>query len=102
MIKKALIISIKGLKLSNKEKLLLSKEKPWGLILFKRNIKSYNQIKNLITDIRKYTMDKKFPIFIDEEGKYVSRLTNIFDHKINANFFGNLYKIGRASCRERV
>ncbi len=92
MIKKALIISIKGLKLSNKEKLLLSKEKPWGLILFKRNIKSYNQIKNLITDIRKYTMDKKFPIFIDEEGKYVSRLTNIFDHKINANFFGNLYK----------
>ena len=37
--KKAIIISIKGYKLSKKEKTLLSKEKPWGLILFKRNIK---------------------------------------------------------------
>ena len=41
MKKKAIIISIKGTKLSNKEKILLSKEKPWGLILFKRNIKSF-------------------------------------------------------------
>ena len=47
MKKKAIIISIKGTKLSKKEKLLLSKEKPWGLILFKRNIKSFNQIKKL-------------------------------------------------------
>ena len=35
----------KGLKLTNKEKLLLSNENPWGLILFKRNIKSLSQIK---------------------------------------------------------
>ena len=48
MKKKAIIISIKGLKLSNKERLLLSKEKPWGLILFKRNIKTFSQIKFLI------------------------------------------------------
>ena len=47
MKKKAIIISIKGIKLSKKEKLLLSKEKPWGLILFKRNIKSFYQVKNL-------------------------------------------------------
>ena len=40
MKKKAIIISIKGLKLTNKEKLLLANENPWGLILFKRNIKS--------------------------------------------------------------
>ena len=44
---KALIISIKGTKLSKMEKILLSKEKPWGVILFKRNLKSFNQIKNL-------------------------------------------------------
>ena len=48
MKKKAVIISIKGLNLSDKEKLLLSKEKPWGIILFKRNIQSLNQLKNLI------------------------------------------------------
>ena len=48
MKKKAIIISIKALKLSPKEKLLLSKEKPWGLILFKRNILSFYQIKKLV------------------------------------------------------
>ena len=39
MKKKAIIISIKGLKLTKKERNLILKEKPWGLILFKRNIK---------------------------------------------------------------
>ena len=93
MKKKAIIISIQGSKLSQKEKILLSKEKPWGLILFKRNIKSSIQIKKLITQIKKLTKDKKFPIIIDEEGLSVSRLVNIIDHHIDANFFGNLYKI---------
>ena len=90
--KKAIIISIKGSKLSSKEKMLLSKEKPWGIILFKRNIKSFNQIRKLIVDIKKFTRDKKFPILIDEEGLKVSRLSNIFNHNLNANFFGSLYK----------
>jgi beta-N-acetylhexosaminidase len=91
MKKKAIIISIQGLKITNKEKLLLSKEKPWGLILFKRNIKSLNQTKMLINNIRKLTKDKYFPILIDEEGSTVSRLRNIINHDISANFFGNLY-----------
>ena len=93
MKKKAIIISIKGFKLSKREKLLLSKEKPWGIILFKRNIKSFYQIKELIIDIKKKTKDKKFPIIIDEEGLSVSRLKNIFNHNIEANYFGNLYKL---------
>ena len=37
--KKAIIISLKGKTLSKKEKLLLLKERPWGVILFTRNIK---------------------------------------------------------------
>ena len=93
MSKKAIIISIKGSKLSQKEKTLLSKEKPWGLILFKRNIESSNQIKKLIIEIKKLSKDKKFPVIIDEEGLSVSRLGNFIDHHIDANFFGNLYKI---------
>ena len=48
MKKKAIIISIKSYNLSVKERTLLANEKPWGLILFKRNIKSLKQIKNLI------------------------------------------------------
>ena len=98
MKKKALIISLNGTKLSKMEKILLSKEKPWGVILFKRNLKSRKQIKNLTMNIRYLTNDNKFPIIIDEEGKKVSRLKNIINHGISASFFGNLFKKDRDFC----
>ena len=44
---KALIVSIKGTRLTKLEKILLADEKPWGIILFKRNIKSLDQLKKL-------------------------------------------------------
>ena len=95
MKKKAIIISIKGTTLTKNEKLLLSKEKPWGLILFRRNIKSILQIKNLIKNIKKITKDKKFLILIDEEGSTVSRLKEIINHNFEANYFGKLYKFDK-------
>ena len=91
MKKKAIIVSIKAFSLTNKEKLLLSKERPWGIILFKRNIKSLNQIRKLTQSIKKITNDKNFPIIIDEEGSTVSRLSNILSHNTSANYFGTLY-----------
>ena len=95
MKKKAIIISIKGTALTKKEKILLSREKPWGLILFKRNIRSHIQIKDLIKDIKKSAKDKKFPILIDEEGSTISRLKGIMSHNVEANYFGKLYKLDR-------
>ena len=95
MKKKAIIISIKGSKISKKKKKLLSKENLWVLILFKINIKSLNQIKKLTSKIKKLTKDRKFPILIDEEGLNVSRLSKIINHNIDANFFGDLYKLDR-------
>ena len=95
---KALIISLSGTELSKMEKIILSKEKPWGVILFKRNLKSFNQIKNLTSKIRKLTQNKKFPIIIDEEGENVSRLKNIIKHNITANFFGKLYNENKTFC----
>ncbi len=95
MRKKAIIISLKGYKLSKKEKLLISKEKPWGLILFKRNIKSLSQIKKLAFDIKKLSKDKKFPILIDEEGSSVSRLSAVLNHNFDANFFGKLFELDK-------
>ena len=92
MKKKAIIISIKSYMLSYNEKKILSKEKPWGLILFKRNIKSLKQLKKLVLTIRKVSNDKKFPIMIDEEGGTVSRLSNIVDHNLNQKLFGDIYK----------
>jgi beta-N-acetylhexosaminidase len=98
MKKKAIIISIKGLILTKKEKLLLLNERPWGLILFKRNINSLNQIQSLTKSIKRLTKDKNFPILIDEEGSTVSRLSKIINHNITAYDFGNLYPINKNLC----
>ncbi len=95
MKRKAIIISIKGTKLSRLEKILFTKEKPWGVILFKRNLKTTQQIKKLTSQIRNITKDKRFPVMIDEEGKNVSRLSDIIKHDFSANFFGNIMKIDR-------
>ena len=98
MKKKAIIISIKGLKLTKKERLLLLNENPWGLILFKRNINSLSQIKLLIRNIRNLTKDKNFPILIDEEGPTVSRLINLINHKFTSRYFGLLYLNNKKLC----
>ena len=98
MKKKAIIISIKGKSLSTKEKILLSKESPWGVILFRRNIHSLKQIQSLINQIKKYSKSKKFPILIDEEGSTVSRIKDIFNHHLNAKFFGNFFEKDKKSA----
>ena len=95
---KALIISLKGKKLSKKEEILLSKEKPWGVILFKRNLKSLKQIKDLTSKIKKLTKNKNFPIIVDEEGKTVSRLKELINHNISSGFFGSLFKKNKNFC----
>ena len=92
MKRKAIIISISGKHLSSKEKNLIKKEKPWGLILFKRNIKSLKQVIELIKKIRKFSKDSKLPIIIDEEGETVSRLSKIINHNFSQKLFGDMYK----------
>ena len=91
MNRKALIISISGYNLTKKEILLLREYKPWGIILFKRNIKNYKQIKSLIKRIRYEVKDNKYPILVDEEGGTVSRLGNIIDNEhFSQRFFGRM------------
>ena len=95
MIKKrrAFIVGIKSLKLSKKEIDFLKKYKPWGVILFLRNIKSIKQTKSLTDNIKKIFKDKNYPILIDQEGGRVNRLSNIisFDN-LTSEYFGNLYE----------
>ena len=93
MKKKAIIISIKGHKLLDKEREILRNEKPWGLILFKRNIHNLNQIKKLVKEIRKVSKDRKFPIMIDEEGSSVTRLSKILYNSISQKNLGDFYLI---------
>ena len=95
MKRKAIITSIKSFKLSNKEANLIYREKPWGIILFKRNIKSFIQLKNLIANIKNIMKDDNYPIMIDEEGGNVSRLADIFNNHAPQKFFGDIYKIDK-------
>ncbi len=91
--RKAFIIGIKSLKLTSNEKFFLKKYKPWGVILFLRNIKSIKQTKKLTDNIRKIFKDKNYPILIDQEGGRVNRLSNIisFDN-LTSEYFGGLYE----------
>ena len=90
--RRAFIIGIKSTQLSKKEKNFLKKYKPWGVILFTRNIKNIEQTFKLTSSIRKIFNDKKYPILIDQEGGRVNRLKNIisFDN-LTSEFFGKKY-----------
>ena len=91
--RRAFIIGIKSTILSKKEKSFLKKYKPWGVILFSRNLKEFKQIEKLTSDIRLIFKDKKYPILIDQEGGRVSRLNNLIESStFTAEYFGNLYK----------
>ena len=93
MNRKAVIFGIKGYYLSNKEKYFLRKVRPWGIILFSRNIKNISQLKVLISDIKKIFKDKKYPILIDQEGGKVSRLDKIINLRFfSQDFLSRLYK----------
>jgi beta-N-acetylhexosaminidase len=91
--RKAFIVGIKSTSLSKKEITFLKNHKPWGVILFSRNVKGFEQIKKLIKDIRFIFKDKNYPILIDQEGGRVNRLNKLIEASIfTAEFFGNLYK----------
>ena len=94
--RKAFIVGLKSYKLSNYEKIFLKKHKPWGVILFSRNIKSINQTKTLTDNIKKIFKDRNYPILIDQEGGRVNRLNRIisFDN-LTSEYFGGLYEKNR-------
>ncbi len=90
--RRSFIVGIKSYKLLGKEKLFLKKYKPWGVILFARNIKSINQTSRLTSSIRKLFNDKKYPILIDQEGGRVNRLKNIISlDQYTSDYFGSLF-----------
>ena len=90
--RRSFIIGVKSTVLQAKEKNFLKKYKPWGVILFSRNIKSITQTKKLTDNIRKIFKDQKYPILIDQEGGRVSRLNELIESSIfTGEFFGKLY-----------
>ncbi len=91
--RRSFITGLKSTVLQSIEIRFLKKYKPWGVILFSRNIKSIEQTKKLTNDIKKIFNDRKYPILIDQEGGRINRLSKFIDtSKFTGEFFGNLYK----------
>ena len=90
--RRSFITGIKSTSLSNKEKIFLQFYKPWGIILFSRNIRSIPQTKKLTLEIRKIFKDKNYPILIDQEGGRVNRLNSFFNaDSLTGEYFGRLF-----------
>ena len=93
MKRKPIIISISSYNLTENDKNLIFNQKPWGIILFKRNIQNISQLKFLTSSIRNLMKDPFYPIFIDEEGGQVSRLSNIINlSNLSSNYFGKFFE----------
>ncbi len=94
--RRAFICGLNGATLKKKEISFLKKYKPWGIILFSRNIKSIDQTQKLTLSIKNIFKNTNYPILIDEEGGRISRLKKIIDTSQHpASFFGNLYNIDK-------
>jgi beta-N-acetylhexosaminidase len=71
---RAFITGVSGTELNAAERSFIRTERPWGFILFKRNIDTPAQVIQLINELRKESGRPDAPILIDQEGGRVQRL----------------------------
>ncbi len=71
---KAFITGIAGTELSQAERTVIAAERPWGFILFKRNVENPGQVASLVEELRKCLGEPNAPVLIDQEGGRVQRL----------------------------
>ena len=90
--RKCFISGVKSTKLNKKEILFLKKYKPWGIILFSRNLHNVKQIKDLTSNIKRIFKDDNYPIMIDLEGGRVNRLNKIISlDNFTSEYFGKIF-----------
>ena len=70
----AAIYGCSGHKLTAEERAFFAETKPWGFILFRRNVDSPAQVKALVEDLRDSIGRADAPVLIDQEGGRVQRL----------------------------
>jgi len=71
---RAFITGVSGTELTAIEREFIRAERPWGFILFKRNIESPTQVVSLIEELRDAVGSPEAPVLIDQEGGRVQRL----------------------------
>ena len=71
---RAFIAGCAGPVLSDEERAFFAEARPWGLILFRRNVVDPDQVRALTTSFRE-TVGWDAPVLVDQEGGRVQRLT---------------------------
>lgn len=74
MNRRAFIIGVSGTVLTAEERAFIRSTRPWGFILFKRNIDTPQQVSKLVEDFRAEAEFPEAPVLIDQEGGRVQRL----------------------------
>jgi beta-N-acetylhexosaminidase len=70
----AAIYGCSGHRLTEDERAFFAEARPWGFILFRRNIDSPEQVRALTAELRDTIEDPDAPILIDQEGGRVQRM----------------------------
>ncbi len=71
---RAFICGLKGLSLAAEERAFLRDANPWGVILFRRNVESREQLARLTAQLRE-ALGRHAPVLVDQEGGRVQRLS---------------------------
>src|SRR5450631_3529036 len=94
---RAFITGVSGPELSAAEREFMRSERPWGFILFKRNIETTSQVSHLVRELRDGVDNPDAPVLIDQEGGRVQRLgPPHWPVYPPGALFGALYDIDRA------
>jgi len=73
MARRAFITGLAGPTLTTEERAFLRETRPWGLILFKRNIQDKAQVTGLVAEALQEAV-ARIPVLVDQEGGRVQRL----------------------------
>src|SRR3954469_2022741 len=71
---RAFITGISGFELTAAERDFIRAERPWGFILFKRNVDHPAQVARPVAELRATVGEATAPVLIDQEGGRVQRL----------------------------
>ena len=74
MTRSAAIYGCSGHRLTAEEKALFAEARPWGFILFRRNVDSPEQMRALTDEMRDCIGDADAPVLVDQEGGRVQRM----------------------------
>ena len=90
-----------GRTLSTAERDFFRDARPWGFILFARNIEDPDQVRALVASLRETVGDARAPVLIDQEGGRVARLGPPHWHaRAPAARFGAAYGRNAETARE--